>query len=89
MTRTCSRLLMVSGGQNNLLSEPNSLDTTSTEEIASPSKKILAALQVETRLVLTWDSLRTRICSRATQGKENGESRSEQSHLYPPYQGGA
>jgi hypothetical protein len=36
-----------------------------TEEIGSPSKKILAALQVETSLVFTWDRLRTGICSRS------------------------
>ena len=40
-------------------------DTAATEKIASPCKKILAALQVEAGLVLTWDRLRTRVCSRA------------------------
>jgi hypothetical protein len=38
--------------------------TAPTEEIGSPSKKILAALQVEAGLVFTWNRLRTSICNR-------------------------
>src|SRR6476620_5392105 len=39
MTRTCSRLLMVSGGQNKLLSEPNS-SRTSTAPTQRPLRKL-------------------------------------------------
>lgn len=80
MTRTCSRLLMVSGRQNNLLSEPNSPRIS-----VAPTQRPLRKLDLPARKSLqglesTGDRLRTRVCGRTEQCHEDNQTRSQRCH---------